>query len=308
MLRRIELEVLATVERGDTISEIATKLDHSESYLSRAVADLVEKSLVYTERDGRRKRVVPSDSRAVEVYQDLVRQHSHIDFPELLTGKAFEVLYYLDQPRTVSEIADKSNNYRNTVNRVLKRLRDRGLVGTDDSRYDFNADFDRLNEFARELTHHLHRQSLEAVAPNGTILWEDHDEFLAQTETEVDAENFHETGLARFAAFDLQFLLTRHRYYLYSEDAAKISPAELCCHTLLIDDDSRHRSYCLLLLTSVDIDENDLREQAVKYGLEEEIDALLRYLETQGGIEVDRLPEWSEFQKLAADYEVPLPK
>ncbi|GAB7121089.1 hypothetical protein JCM9743_35590 [Natrinema sp. JCM 9743] len=73
MLRRIELEVLTTVERGDTISELATKLDHSESYLFRAVADLVEKGLGYTERDGRRKQVVPSDSRAVEVYQDLVR-------------------------------------------------------------------------------------------------------------------------------------------------------------------------------------------------------------------------------------------
>ena len=46
----------------------------------------------------------------------------------------------------------------------------------------------------------------------------------------------------------------------------------------------------------------------MKYGLEDEIDALLRYLEAQGGVEVDRLPEWSEFQKLAADYEVPLPK
>ena len=68
MLRRIELEVLATVERGDTISELATKLDHSESYLSRAVGDLVKKRVVYTERDGRRKRVVPSDARAVEVY------------------------------------------------------------------------------------------------------------------------------------------------------------------------------------------------------------------------------------------------
>jgi len=68
------------------------------------------------------KRVVPSDARAVERYQDLVRQHSHIEFPELLTGKALEVLYYLDQPRTVSEIADRSDNYRNTVNRVLKRF------------------------------------------------------------------------------------------------------------------------------------------------------------------------------------------
>lgn len=225
MLRRIELEVLATVDRGDTISELATKLNHSESYLSRAVADLVEKGLVYTERDGRRKRVVPSDARAVELYRDLVRQHSHIDFPELLTGKALEVLYYLDQPRTVSEIADRSDNYRNTVNRVLKRFRDRGLVGTADGHYEFNADFDRLHEFARELAHHLHRQRLEAVAPKGTILWEDYDEFLAQAETEIDAEAFHETGLARFAAFDLQFLLTGHRYYVYSKDLDAVSPA-----------------------------------------------------------------------------------
>ncbi len=130
VLRRIELEALATVDLGDTISELATKRNYSERYFSRAVGDLVEKGLVYTEHDGRRKRVVPSDARAVELYQDLVRQHSHVDFPELLTGKALEVLYYLDQPRTVSEIADRSDNYRNTVNRVLKRFRDRGLVGT----------------------------------------------------------------------------------------------------------------------------------------------------------------------------------
>ena len=304
MLRRIELEVLATVDRGDTISELATKLDHSESYLSRAVADLVEKGVVYTERDGRRKRVVPSDARAVERYQDLVRQHSHIDFPELLTGKALEVLYYLDQPRTVSEIADRSDNYRNTVNRVLKRFRDRGLVGTADGHYEFNADFDRLHEFAREIAHHLHRHRLEAVAPKGTILWEDYDEFLAQAETEIDAEAFHETGLARFAAFDLQFLLTDHRYYVYSEEPDAVSPAELCCHTLLIDDGSRYRKYCLLLLSHVDIDEEDLREQAVKYGLEDVIDALLQYLETQGEVEDDRLLAWSEFQKLAGEYEI----
>ena len=304
MLRRIELEVLATVDRGDTVSELATKLDYSESYLSRAVADLVEKGLVYTERDGRRKRVVPSDARAVELYQDLVRQHSHIDFLELLTGKALEVLHYLDQPRTVTEVADRSDNYRNTVNRVLKRFRDRGLVGTDDGRYDFNADFDRLHEFARELVHHLHRQRLEAVASKGTILWEDYSEFLAQTETEIDAEEFHETGLARLAAFDLQFLLTDHRYYHYSETLDEVSPAELCCHTLLIDDGSRYRSYCLLLLSHVDVDEEDLRAQAAKYGLEDEIDALLRYLGTHGEVDDDRLPEWDEFQELAADYDI----
>ncbi len=214
------------------------------------------------------------------------------------------MLYYLDQPRTVTEIADWSDNYRNTVNRVLKRFRDRGLVGTDDGRYDFNTDFDRLHAFARELAHHLHRQRLESVASKGTILWEDYDEFLVQAETEIDAEVFHETGLARFVACDLQFLLTDHRYYRYSETLNEVSPAELCCHTLLIDDGSRHRSYSLLLLRHVDVDEEDLRAQAAKYGLEDEIDALLRYPETHGEVDDDRLPEWDKFQELAGEYEI----
>ncbi|MBP1953326.1 hypothetical protein J2752_000207 [Halarchaeum rubridurum] len=33
---------------------------------------------------------------------------------------------------------------------------------------------------------------------------------------------------------------------------------------------------------------------------------MLRYLETQGDVDDDRLPEWDEFQQLAADYEVRL--
>ncbi|MFB6282961.1 MAG: MarR family transcriptional regulator [Halobacteria archaeon] len=308
MFQCIEFEVLAIINGNDTISELAVKLDRSESYISRAVQNLVEKGLAHTERDGRRKRVVPSDSRAVEIYQDLVRQHPHIEFPELLTNKALEVLYHLDQPRTVADIADRSDNYRNTVNRILKRFREHGLVRTDDYRYDFNADFDRLHDFSRELVHHLHRQKLESVAPRGTIFWEDRDEFIAQTETGIDVDGFHDTGIARFAAFGLQFFLTSYRYYLYSEERGGVSPAELCCHTLLIDDDIRHRMYCLLLLSHVNVDEGDLREHAAKYDLENVIDALLQYLETGGEVEDEMLPEWSEFQELAAEYEVALPQ
>jgi len=93
-------------------------------------------------------------------------------------------------------------------------------------------------------------------------------------------------------ASGLQFLLTGHRYYFYSEEFDAVSTAELCCHTLLIDDDSRQRSYCLFLLSHVDVNEDDFREQAVKYGLEDEIDALLRYLETHGEVDDEWLPEW----------------
>ena len=145
---------------------------------------------------------------------------------------------------------------------------------------------------------------MEAVAPKGTIPWQDYDEFLAQTETDIDAEAFHETGLARFPAFDLQFLLTGYRYYVCSEDLGAVSLAALCCHTLLIGDGSRHRSYCLLLLSHVDVDEADLREQRRSMVSKPKIDALLRYLKTHGEVDDDRLPKWDEFQELATDYEI----
>lgn len=306
MLQRIELELLATVEPGDTIAQLAARLDHSESYCSRGVAALAEKGLIHTTRDGRHKRVEPSDARAVELYQDLVRQYPHIDFPGVLTPKTLEVLYYLDGPQSVSEIASRSDNYRNSVYRVLKELRDHGIVGTEDGRYFFTGDFGRLHAVSDALVHHRHRHRLEAIAPQGTILWESYDEFLAQTARELQAETFHETGLRRFGAYDLQFLVTGTRYYFFSEEIEDLSPAELCCHTLLIDDGPRYRSYCLLLLSRMDIDEDELRATAEKYGLEAEITALGRYLETHGEVEDNRLPEWREFQELAREYGVPL--
>lgn len=90
------------------------------------------------------------------------------------------------------------------------------------------------------------------------------------------------------------------------EDVADVSPAEICCLTLLIDDDTRHRSSCRLVLSRGDVDEDDLRERAAKYGLEDEIAVLLRYLETYGDVNDDCLPEWDEFLELAANYEVSL--
>lgn len=304
MLGTVELEVLAELERGDTVTDLASKLEHSESYVSRAVSDLEERSLVYTERDGRWKHVVPSDARAVVLYRDFVRQHAHVDAAELLTPATIEVLYHFEEPSTVAELAERSDNYRNTVDRILKRLQHRGLVGKDGSRYSFNADFDHLHEFARELVHHVHRRRLDSVAPRGTILWETDDEFLAQTERAIDAANFLETGLPRFAEYGLQFLVTRHRYYFYTEQQDDLSPADVCCHTLLVDDDRRHRSYCLLLLAAVEVDGAGLRTKASKYGLEATVDALVEYLETDGDVRGEKLPDWTDFQELADEYGV----
>lgn len=306
MLRESELRVLQNVGEELSITEIAEQLDRSSSYISEVVSELEETGLVYTRREGKEKLVKPVDSKAIEHLQELGQRYSHIDFPDLIAGKAIPLLYYLDDYRTVAELAEKTGNYRNTVNRIVTRLVNRGILQKDGSKYRLNDEFQLLHEFAEELVHHVHRQTAAEHASQYTILWESLHEFLIQTREEISHESFTETGPVRFQDYDLPLLTTSKRYYVYTRTARELTPEDLVCHTLLIDDGTRYRTYCLLLVQKQGIEREQLLETAQKYGVEKPVQSLIGYLDSRGENTSRELPEWSEFESTAADYEVEL--
>lgn len=306
MLGESELTILQALREPMTVSGLAERLDRSQSYISEVVADLTEKGLVRKERNGKAKQINPTESKAVELYLGLSQRYSHIDFPELLSGPTIPLLYYLDQPTSVAELAERTDNYRNTVNRRVKQLRDRGIIRKDGTRYRLNDEFQDLNRFAREYIHHVHRQRASEATDGYTILWEDHESFLVQTDQQVSDDAFLATGPERFEEYGLPLLTTETRYYFYPAEQIDFSPEELVCHMLLIDSGSRFRSYCLLLLSSVDVNEELLNSRAAHYGVSELIEQLLEYLETRGEVTAEPLPSWDEFQTLAEEYEVTL--
>jgi len=55
-----------------------------------------------------------------------------------------------------------------------------------------------------------------------------------------------------------------------------------------------------ILINHIEVDDGEFTDQAVKYNLEDEIDTLSRYLETQARIDNDRFQEWNKFQELPA--------
>lgn len=201
----------------------------------------------------------------------------------------------------MSDLAEKTDNYRNTVNRIVKRLRERGIVAKREGTYVLNEDFVELNRFARSLV--THRHVVNAPAP-GTILWETIDEFLFQTTTEIDDERYFLTGPHRFAAFDLPLLTTNRAHYFYSERITELPAADVVCHMLLIDDGARFMGYCSLLIAKEDIEPWTLQDRASHYGLTETIDDLIEYLETEGENGPTGIASWNEFQRLAREYEV----
>ncbi len=304
MYTEAELRVIATLDSGSSISELAEDLDQSVNYVSELVERVEAKGLVHTYRSGKTKRVQRSDAKAVELFDTFVQQYSHIPFPELLDGSTLRVLYYLDSPRLATDLADLVGVHRSTVHRALSPLQNRGIVYKSDGKYVVNDEFEGLVALAQEFAHLRNRTRVEDHVDSYTILWESPEAFLVQTNNVIESDGFVITGPERFQMFDIPLLARKRRYYLYSESKSDISAAELCCHMLVIDDGTRTRSYCLLLLKSESVDRDEALAFAEIYGVDTVVSDLFSYLDTKGEKRADRLPTWSEFRELADEYEV----
>ena len=304
MYTEAELRALEALQGESTVSGLAEELDRSRSYVSELVDRMESKGLVHTSREGKRKQINRSDARAIELFDRFVQQYTHIPFPELLGGATLRILYYLQSPATATQLAEQVDVHRSTVHRSLSPLESRGMIYKSDGKYTLNDEFEELSTVAREFAHLRHRHRVEDHAESFTILWESLDEFLVQTRTEIEEDAFHLTGPELFQVYDLPLMARQRRYYLYSESVDEVSPAELCCHMLVIDDGTRSQSYCLLLISGTEIDRNELLEAAEKYEVNERVSNLLEYLDTEGESRSGRLPRWEEFRELADEYGV----
>lgn len=295
-----------------SISTLADQLEWSPGHTSRVVGDLESFGYVSTERSGREKLVSLTDTEPIGQLEGILAEYSHMDLPGLLAGAGLQVLYYLDEGRTGPELAERTGVSKATVYRRLNDLQRVGVVGKSKSQYRLNEPFTALAPIARGLIHQQHRREAEQHTAGLNFLWESHDEYLFACDSDFSADGFLATGPARFGDFGIPLLTRDRRHYFRTEHLEEITPAELVCHTLLIDDSSRYRTYCLLLIRKQNIERTQLRERVEHYRPEAEpelraiVDELFEYLETEGDIAHEKLPQWNEFAQTASEYEVTL--
>lgn len=314
MLEKSHFQLLSYLIEGDEsemgISTLADQLDWSAGHTSRIVSELEAYGYVQTKQSGRQKLVSPTDIEPIEQLEGLLAEYRHMDLPNLIAGAGLLVLYYLDQGRTATELAELSDVSQATVYRRLDDFQRVGVVGKSKSRYRLNDPFAVLAPIARGLLHQKHRHEAQRHASGLNFFWETHDEYLFACDSDVTADRFYLTGPALFEAFDVPLLTRDRRHYFRTDRLSEITPAELVCHTLLIDDGPRYRTYCLLLIQHQDIERTELRERAEHYlpeatiDLRALVDELIEYLETDGNTTTKQLPEWEDFKQTARDYEI----
>lgn len=308
MIDKKGLRVLSALDSPKQRQVLAQELDYQKSTVTEALGELERLDLIYKEKQGARTVAKPGDARCVEVFQSLTRSNPHVDFPDLLTSSMLNVLFYLssDNPLTATELTERTGHARATIYRNLRTLTNRAMATKKHSRYKLREEFDELHTFAYELRHHGHRVRIKRDIDGGTIVWESHTEFLVRTESDVEDSNYHRTGLDAFSEYGLQFFTTSEQYYFYSEERESLAPEDQVCHLLLIENDSRHRKYALLLVAEMELSKETLRESASYYGIEDVVMPLVEFLRSEGKTTSENTPRWEEFETLLSEYEVEL--
>lgn len=316
MITKSELAVLDVLATGREASpeELAAATGYSQTYLYEVLDELVGGGLLAETRgvhNRRRVRVIAHP--VVEAYRHLISKLGHVEWPELLSPATLRVCWYLDTSRRITAIADRLQITRQGVHKALTPLKNRAMLSPAGPEYALSGELQPLLSFARAVVTHHHQSRVRDVAPSATIEWCDPKRALVQVQTRDDtaaiqsAHDWQLTGLARYQEYGLQFLLAGEPAF-WSAPEGSPTPAEVVCHTLVLDSGSRRVSYSMLLIEKLGLDRATLTETARWYDLEPEVSVLYRSLEGEFDTPAEaglHPPSEAEYRALKEQYGVP---
>lgn len=315
MLSKAGIATLDALQSGReaTVQELAAETGYSRKQVYRVIDDLLDAGVLTESRGRRNQRFVRvTDAAVVESYRQLTSKLGHVPWPDLLSPATLRVAWYIEEPRRVTAIADRLGITRQSVHKALAPLKNRAMLAPSGPEYALAEDVQPLVEFARAVVTSEHRTRVRRLAPGATVAWCDPNRALVRvydadgTDALRAEPDWELSGLAGFQAFGLQFYLAGEPAFWYAPEEV-LGPAEVVCHTLVLDADVRRVSYVLLLIEAESIAEETLSETAQWYGLEPVIPELYRFLDGDADGTADRriqLPSAPEYEALKDQYGV----
>jgi DNA-binding PadR family transcriptional regulator len=297
-----ELQILKELAKGKhELSSIEDALSIKPSLLSYNLKKLQNKGLIKTTQQTYKKQAYFNDSKHAALLRDLLSFYDYIDWENILSGRAMEILFQIltKSGKNLAHIP------KNTRWRHLKNLKARGIITQTNT---INPRFSLLIQFLGEYQKFYTNKLARAISDNSVILWQEDMEFLIRVpkNAEPPSENFHQTATSIFHQYDLP-LFSEFDIYFYSTKKKNIKPEDAILHTLLMEPNNvRYTTYALLLLkkTEQQIDKTYLLQEAETLGLKQQITDMIHFLKNRTQQKDQALPTWSEFITKAKDYKV----
>jgi len=298
---KVELQILKEIAKGNCeYSSIQAELSLKPSLLTYTLKKLQTKCLIALVHKGVKKQVSFSDAKHAILLRSLLSIYDYVDWENLLSGKGIEILFqFLPGYGKLSSIP------RNTLWRYRTNLKSRGIITQEGK---INPQFRGLSEFLEEYQSFFAKKAASIISDNSVILWQQDMEFLARVPKGVKEipPHFSKSSISVFGEYGLP-LFTDFDVYFYSVNKQSITLEDVVLHTLLIEPKNiRYVTYALLLLkkTEGSINRLYLQQEAERLGLNDEIIAMIQFLEKHKRLPDQAIPSWDEFTIKAKDYGV----
>jgi len=307
VLNQTELEVLKQVaESSCSISELGKRLVKSHNTISETVDKLQEKGLVTTKRKGMSKWVEFDNTKHAILVRNLINQFPHIPWKSLLAFSSFTILENISHNFSEEELKRVGSN--TTFWRHLRNLTAHGVVTLEDKKYKINPRFDTLTDFFNEYDAYMMQRIVQEASGKASIIWKNFFEFLIRVpyQEKITKPLFHLTAISAFAKYGID-IISDFDYYFYTRKKERLSKEDYVLHTLLIDKGSVvYVTYALLFMAKFrqELRRHFLLEEAQRFGLEKQVNAMFLFLERKKQPVDVVLPSWAEFKQKAEQYGV----
>jgi len=302
-LTNSELKILTLLSKRDEIGMTELReLGFSPSRISQVMKSLKLKKLVKDTRRGISKYVSLSEAKHAALFRRVTLEYEHMDLNALLSGSNLEVLSAISclHLKSRREICEKTLVSEYTIAKILKKLRELGVI-VKDSIYYISPRFQTLKEFVTEFRHNLNLDIAQEVSTDSLIIWECNHEFIIECKDEKSIEGFLPTGISAFWRYGVQLFVSKW-HYLHSPFIKEITLEDAIIHAILSNAENIIPTLLVWKKNEDKLDLKKLEKEARKYGILEKTRKIFHYIKTQGTETAPGFPTWNEFVTKAEGY------
>lgn len=295
---RTELQMLRELARSPaSISELAKHIRKSQPTATATIEKLQAKGFVTVERSGMRKLVRLSQAKHAQLLREIMLAYPHVPWQSLL---AYSQVFPLLELEGVASVTVS----RATEWRALRNLMAHGIVSKDRKGVKVNPRFRKVSEFVHEFSDFINSRLAARVSESAVIVWASGSQFIFRVPagTRAQDKHFQPTATTALPRYEIR-LISDVEYYFFSSRGEALRAEDVALHTLLIDGVT-NVTYALILMAKVKIDRNYLLNRGKILGLQEQVEAMLRFLDTHTPQPSSTLPTWDEFAQKAQEYGV----
>jgi len=257
-----------------TVAGIADALRIDFSWAYKCVSHLEEAGFLTSGKKERSTFVNVPDSPLGNALSILLIEEPAMNLSALLGGSSIRILPLLQgEGCSTGEITGRTGLSPRTVQARITIWRSMGVVIYLNGKYMLSGRHPMVVNLVREYSRSRNMRHLRESSHDATIVWQERDEYIVSTESDIADGLYRRAGPTRLAELGYD-IVSRNHYYMFDPLAGPISEAEALAQTVMLDPiNPRPLEYVKQAADRVT--KSELRKYSVKYDIKDRVEETL---------------------------------